>query len=171
MLRKLARAVFPPGYTFLTWQALATFIVLWEAAAWIWPSWPSLSQKVVPLLWHDLADPGFRAALAGSARRMAIGYSLVILIGIGGGIVLGRVPLLDQLLGSFAVAIHAIPGAAWVPLSILWFGMTERAVIFTVLLGAGGITGRRGLGQGRRKTRGRRNPSDQHGPGRDQRRI
>jgi NitT/TauT family transport system permease protein len=62
-----------------------------------------------------------------------------MLLGIGGGLVLGRLPLVDQILGSFAVAIHAIPGAAWVPLSIIWFGMSERAVIFTILLGAGGI--------------------------------
>ena len=38
-----------------------------------------------------------------------------------------------------AVAPHAIPGAAWVPLAILWFGLTEQAVIFTILLGAVGI--------------------------------
>ena len=70
---------------------------------------------------------------------MAIGYSCVVVIGIGFGLLLGRIPLLDQVLGSFAVAIHAIPGAAWVPLAIIWFGMTERAVIFTILLGAAGI--------------------------------
>lgn len=81
----------------------------------------------------------FRVALAGSLRRMAIGYVLVMGLGISGGILLGRVPLLDQIIGSLAVAIHAIPGAAWVPLAIIWFGMTERAVIFTILLGAAGI--------------------------------
>ena len=52
----------------------------------------------------------------------------------GGGFV-----LVAHILGSFTVAIHAIPGAAWVPLSILWFGMTERAVVFTILLGAVGV--------------------------------
>ncbi len=70
---------------------------------------------------------------------MAVGYVLVMVLGISGGVLLGRLPLVDQFLGSFAVAMHAIPGAAWVPLSILWFGMTEQAVIFTVLLGAVGI--------------------------------
>ena len=139
MLRKLLRAVFPPGYSFLTWEALVTFVVLWELAAWWSPSWPSLVRDVLPALRDNFADPAFRQALAGSARRMAVGYTLVLLIGVGGGILLGRVPLVDQLLGSVAVAVHAIPGAAWVPLAILWFGMTEQAVIFTVLLGAAGI--------------------------------
>ncbi|MBI3083799.1 MAG: ABC transporter permease subunit [Candidatus Omnitrophica bacterium] len=70
---------------------------------------------------------------------MLIGYLLVVLVGIGGGLLLGRIPLVDQVVGSLAVALHAIPGAAWVPLSIIWFGMTERAVIFTIVLGAAGI--------------------------------
>ena len=139
MLRRFVRAVFPPGYSFLTWQSVVTFMVVWEASAWLWPTWPSLFRQVLPALWGNLTDEGFREALAGSARRMVIGYILVMLVGIAGGIVLGRLPLLDQLLGSFAVAIHAIPGAAWVPLAVLWFGMTEKAVLFTVLLGAAGI--------------------------------
>jgi NitT/TauT family transport system permease protein len=94
---------------------------------------------VTAILGGNLSDPAFQAALAGSARRMVIGYALVMVVGIGFGILVGRVPFIDQVLGSFAVAVHAIPGAAWVPLAILWFGMTEQAVIFTILLGASGI--------------------------------
>jgi NitT/TauT family transport system permease protein len=37
------------------------------------------------------------------------------------------------------MALHAMPGAAWVPLAILIFGLSPWAVIFTVLLGATGI--------------------------------
>ena len=138
-MRRLLRALCPPGYSFLRWESLIVFTALWELAAWLSPGWPSLLHRVLPALGTDLADAGFRAALLGSARRMMIGYSLVMLLGVGGGMLLGRLPLVDQLLGSFAVAVHAIPGAAWVPLAILWFGMTEQAVIFTVLLGAAGI--------------------------------
>lgn len=119
-------------------QALLLLYVLWEATAFVFPGWPS-PRAVFGALAADFRQPAFRAALAGSARRMVIGYALVMLVGITGGLLLGRVPLIDQIIGSFAVAIHAIPGAAWVPLSIVWFGMTEWAVIFTILLGASGI--------------------------------
>jgi NitT/TauT family transport system permease protein len=138
-LKAVVRAVFPKGYSFLRPEALLLFIGLWEVAAWLSPGWPSLLQKVLPVLWSDFTDPEFCQALLGSTRRMAVGYTFVVLVGVGGGILLGRLPLVDQLLGSFAVAIHAIPGAAWVPLSIIWFGMTEQAVIFTIVLGAAGI--------------------------------
>jgi NitT/TauT family transport system permease protein len=118
--------------------ALSVLLALWQATSWVAADWPS-PGRVGSVLWRNLQDPGFQAALWGSGRRMIIGYLLVMAVGIGGGMVLGRVPLVDQVLGSVAVAIHAIPGAAWVPLAIIWFGMTERAVIFTILLGAAGI--------------------------------
>lgn len=129
-------------FTFLkagkTAGALVILYVLWEATSLAFPSWPS-PRAVFQTLVTQLLQASFRAALLGSLRRMVIGYLLVMLFGVGGGLLLGRIPLVDHVLGSFAVAIHAIPGAAWVPLSILWFGMTEQAVIFTVLLGAAGI--------------------------------
>ncbi len=78
-------------------------------------------------------------AILGSLRRMALGYAVVCFVGIGVGLLVGRFRLLDDLLGQVAVAIHAMPGAAWVPLAILLFGFTEAAVIFTIVLGASGI--------------------------------
>ena len=131
---------FPKGYSFLKpVQAVLFLAVTWELfSRLIAPGWPSASH-VGRVLWMDCLDPGFRAALQGSLSRMLVGYLLVMVVGITGGVLLGRFPLVDQLMGSVAVAIHAIPGAAWVPLSILWFGMTEKAVIFTILLGAAGI--------------------------------
>ena len=129
----------PKGATFLKpGLAVVLLLALWQATSWLASSWPSPGQ-VGSVLWVDLHQSAFQVALWGSLRRMTIGYLLVMILGIGGGMLLGRVPLIDQILGSFAVAIHAIPGAAWVPLSIIWFGMTERAVIFTILLGAAGI--------------------------------
>lgn len=126
-------------YTFLKpLQALVVLYLLWEVTSAAYPGWPS-PRAVLGTLAANLQEAAFRAALLGSLRRMAVGYLLVMLIGLGGGLLLGRVPILDQVMGSAAVAMHAIPGAAWVPLSILWFGMTERAVIFTVVLGAAGI--------------------------------
>ena len=113
-------------------------IGLWECTSKVFPSWPSATQ-VAGVLWVSFQDPGFQTALIGSARRMAIGYTLVVVIGISAGMLLGRFRFLDELMGSLAVATHAIPGAAWVPLAILWFGLTEQAVIFTIVLGAVGI--------------------------------
>jgi len=118
--------------------ALLFLLVVWQMTSWVFPAWPA-PQAIFRVLVDNFHHAAFRSALLASASRMAIGYALVVIIGISAGLLLGRFPLMDQLLGSMAVAVHAIPGAAWVPLSIIWFGMTERAVIFTILLGAAGI--------------------------------
>ncbi len=96
-------------------------------------------MRVASRIADDFQTPAFLEALMGSLRRMAIGYVLVTGLGITSGMLLGRFKVLDELLGSLAVALHAIPGAAWVPLAVLWFGVSERAVLFTIVLGATGI--------------------------------
>ena len=70
---------------------------------------------------------------------MAVGFTGVFVLGISTGLLLGRFHLLDEVFGTVAMALHAMPGAAWVPLAIILFGLTQWAVIFTVLLGATGI--------------------------------
>lgn len=87
----------------------------------------------------NMTDAAFLFAMANSLRRMLIGFTGVVIIGIGTGLLLGRFRFMDDLLGTVAVALHAMPGAAWVPLAIVLFGLNESAVIFTVLLGAAGI--------------------------------
>ncbi len=87
----------------------------------------------------NLTDPEILTALAGSLGRMAIGFAGVFVLGIGVGLALGRFRLLDEIFGTVATALHAMPGAAWVPLAVILFGLTQWAVIFTVLLGATGI--------------------------------
>ena len=124
--------------TLLRLSAVPIMLLAWGGVSVAFPGWPS-PVTVGRILWGDLVDPAFQAALGGSARRMLVGYALVMVIGISGGLLLGRFRFLDQLVGSLAVATHAIPGAAWVPLAIVWFGASERAVIFTILLGAVGI--------------------------------
>lgn len=118
--------------------AVGFLLVLWQLTSFVASEWPSPFQVFAVLL-NNFSQETFRSALGASLWRMLIGYLLVMIIGLSGGMLLGRLPLLDQLMGSFAVAINAIPGAAWVPFSILWFGMTEKAVIFTIVLGAAGI--------------------------------
>lgn len=87
----------------------------------------------------NLADAQILTALGWSFLRMIVGFAGVFLLGIGAGLLLGRFRLLDDIFGTVAMALHATPGAAWVPLAILLFGLTQWAVIFTVLLGATGI--------------------------------
>ena len=113
------------------------FLAAWELLSRVTPV-PS-SLRILWLAWRDLSDPSVASALAGSLKRMAIGFTVVGFLGIGLGMLIGRFRSLDNIFGTAASALNAMPGAAWVPLAIFLFGLNQKAVIFTIVLGATGI--------------------------------
>ena len=113
-------------------------LAVWEALSRVSPWIPSVFG-ILRLTVANLTDLQILTALGRSLLRMMIGFSGVFILGIGTGLLLGHYRVLDELFGTVAMALHAMPGAAWVPLAILLFGLNQWAVIFTVLLGATGI--------------------------------
>lgn len=113
------------------------FLAGWEGLARFSPV-PS-AVRILWIAWRDLLDPAISTALMGSLARMAIGFSAVVVLGIGLGMLVGRFRALEDLLGTLAGALNAMPGAAWVPLAVFLFGLNQKAVIFTIVLGATGI--------------------------------
>jgi NitT/TauT family transport system permease protein len=57
-------------------------------------------------------------------------------IGASVGLVVASIPLLRVAVGSLITGIQTMPSIAWFPLAILLFQLTERAILFVVVLGA-----------------------------------
>lgn len=79
---------------------------------------------------------GYLLAIFSSLIRVLIGYFLALIIGVITGILLARYYLLDITFGKSILALQSIPSVAWVPLALLWFGITDKAVIFIIILEA-----------------------------------
>ncbi|MEO8539022.1 MAG: ABC transporter permease [bacterium] len=79
------------------------------------------------IIWH---------AIRTTMERMAIGYSLSILIGLVIGISMGSFKWVDETVGSLVLGLQSLPSITWFPLAILWFGLSEHAIIFVVLMGS-----------------------------------
>ena len=75
-------------------------------------------------------------AIVSSLLRVLSGYFLALGIGIVTGLLLARYYLLDITFGKSILALQSIPSVAWVPLALLWFGITDKAVIFIIILEA-----------------------------------
>lgn len=71
-----------------------------------------------------------------SAERVISGFLLALCIGVPLGILMGRIKLLDQMVGPTVNLIRPIPVTAWVPLSLLIIGFGDNATIFLVFLAA-----------------------------------
>ena len=71
-------------------------------------------------------------------RLLAAGALAVFLssLAFGLGLALARSRFLEETLGGLIVSLQSLPSICWVPLAILWFGLTEKAILFVVLMGS-----------------------------------
>lgn len=114
-------------------------LALWEGVArlGIWPPWLLPGPfSVLDALLEGLRKGTFITGTLVSLRRLAIGYGLSLSVGLVLGLLIGRIKLLDETVGSLVLGLQALPSVCWLPLAILWFGLSERAIIFVVVLGA-----------------------------------
>lgn len=123
--------------------ALSVLILLslWQAAV----SFTSLGKMmpgpvpVIQLLFSSLVTPIGRYTLVQhtifSLYRVVVGFSAGAVVGIVLGIAMGRVPLIDAIVKPIFNLIRPIPGVAWIPMAILWFGIGETTKYFIIFMG------------------------------------
>ena len=71
-----------------------------------------------------------------SMERVYGGFFAAAALGIPLGLLIGRVKLVRQLLDPTISLLRPIPVTAWLPLSMIFFGLGPKAAIFLVFLGA-----------------------------------
>ena len=114
-------------------------LALWEglARSGIWPSYLFPSPfTVFEALVSGIRKGVFITGTLVSLRRLAVGYAISLVIGLVLGLAIGRNKVLNETVGSLVLGLQALPSVCWLPLAILWFGLSERAVIFVVVMGA-----------------------------------
>jgi NitT/TauT family transport system permease protein len=68
-------------------------------------------------------------------RRLGLGYFLGLLIGLPLGFLNARLRMARDTLGVLALGLQTLPSICWAPLALLWFGQTETAMLFIVIMG------------------------------------
>ena len=68
-------------------------------------------------------------------RRLLIGYAIGIAAGLPLGLLTARFRFCEDTLGVLALGLQTLPSVCWVPLALLWFGQTEGAMLFVVVMG------------------------------------
>ncbi len=75
-------------------------------------------------------------ALAHSVQRLVVGYAISMLIGLGLGLLTATARWADETIGGVVLGLQSLPSITWLPMAVLWFGLSERAIIFVVLMGS-----------------------------------
>jgi NitT/TauT family transport system permease protein len=120
-------------------------VLLWDRAVSITGTRLIPSPYQVAVMMYDFSFGGvYDDAFSGtilihvwkSVQRVYGGFFLAALIGIPLGMMIGRIRILRQLLDPTISLLRPIPVTAWLPLSMIFFGLGPNAAIFLVFLGA-----------------------------------
>jgi NitT/TauT family transport system permease protein len=114
-------------------------ILIWEVLVdlEIWSSFLVPSPlEVGEYLMHATEDGTLLEACYVTLRRLLQGYFCGLIVGIPLGLFMARFQFLQDTVGIIALGLQALPSVCWAPLAILWFGQTERAMFFIVVMGS-----------------------------------
>ena len=117
----------------------AAVLALWEGLAFakIWPPYlfPT-PQGVAESLYAGFKDHSLWIGIGVSLRRVVIGYAISVILGILLGMALASSQFLDDTVGRVMLSLQSLPSSCWVPIALLWFGLTETAIIFVTITGS-----------------------------------
>jgi NitT/TauT family transport system permease protein len=127
MKRALVVVVFF-GALLLIWQ-LATASGHWSPV--LLPS----PRAVASYLWDAARDGTLLEGMAVTLRRLLIGYAIGIALGLPLGLLTSTSDYFHDTIGALALGLQTLPSVCWVPLALLWFGQSEAAMLFVVVMG------------------------------------
>jgi len=128
MRGSLRRALFLVGLL-LAWEA-ASRLGLWRS--WVFPSPSAIGRS----LWAGVVDGTIPRGVLTSMRRLIVGYLVSLVGGVGLGLLLARSRPLRESIGTVVTGLQALPSICWLPLALLWFGLSEVAILFVVVAGS-----------------------------------
>ncbi len=91
--------------------------------------------SVADYLWTSTLDDSLPDAMLVTVRRLLVGYLIGVAIGLPVGLFTSASQLLEDTVGSLALGLQTLPSVCWVPLALIWFGQTETAMLFVVVMG------------------------------------
>ncbi len=126
------------------WLALGFFTLL--AIAWeilvrvgVWPDTLVAPPSEIALyLAGAIRDGTLPAAAVVTLKRLVLGYAAGFGIGVPMGLLIARFRIFEDTVGLLALGLQALPSICWAPLALLWFGQTESAMFFIVIMGSVG---------------------------------
>lgn len=125
-------------------KALALLILAAVITGWQYASTSGAVPRVLLPAPGDIAVYLWDATLSGdipeavlvTLRRLLLGYGMGLCIGLFLGFLLYTSALARTTIGPLALGLQTLPSVCWAPLSLLWFGQTESAMYFVVIMGS-----------------------------------
>ncbi|MCY7334436.1 MAG: nitrate ABC transporter permease [Pseudanabaena sp. CAN_BIN31] len=123
---------------FLTiWQILSSVGLLKLPGPWDIISEKSTRELLIyPFYDRGGTDKGLFWQTLASFERVAKGYSLAAVVGVGMGILVGTTPVVDKALDPLFQFLRTVPPLAWVPIALSALRQNEPAALFVIFITA-----------------------------------
>ena len=112
---------------FAVWQLLFSIRIIPD---YLLPSPIQVSKR----LWELTSDGYLWPSLKATFERMGIGYGIAASLGLAIGLFMGMSRIVDSCLKSLFLGLQTLPTAAWVPVSLLIFGLSDRGIYFVIIM-------------------------------------
>ena len=109
------------------WQALFSLQLIPD---YLFPSPLHVGKRLWELGNDGMLWPSIKMTLL----RMAIGFSIAAGIGLVIGMSMGMSRVINHCLKSLFLGLQTLPTAAWVPISLLIFGLSDRGIYFVIIM-------------------------------------
>jgi NitT/TauT family transport system permease protein len=114
---------------FAVWQGIAQ-AELWSP--YLFPSPLSVARALL----RNLQNGMILDAVWHSLGRLALGYAISMVLGLSLGVLTATSRWADETVGGIVLGLQSLPSITWLPMAVLWFGLSESAIIFVVLMGS-----------------------------------
>jgi ABC-type nitrate/sulfonate/bicarbonate transport system permease component len=133
--RKIIRGAIGIGFVLVLWHVMS---IAYDLQL-ILPTPLSVVRNVINTLTLNydqrwLYGPNIYEHLLSSFARAISGFTLAAAVAIPLGLIVGRIRAVREFVDPVVRSLYPIPGIAWIPLAILWFGLGNTAVIFVVFI-------------------------------------
>ncbi len=113
-------------------------VLLWQFAAMSGRWSPVLLPPplaVAEYLRDAITDGTLAQAALVTVKRLLIGYVIGVALGLPLGLLTSTSAIFRDTIGALALGLQTLPSVCWIPLALIWFGQTEQAMLFVVIMG------------------------------------
>lgn len=120
--------------------SICLFLLFWQFSSALFPRARLIPPPttVIPAFIRSFYEPIGSETMPGhifrSLYRVFLGFSLASVTGVTLGILSGRNRLANAIINPFIEILRPIPGIAWIPIAILWFGTGENGKVFILFI-------------------------------------
>ncbi|WP_131195724.1 ABC transporter permease [Lichenihabitans psoromatis] len=128
----------PLRSTALAAAGLLVFLCVWEAAprlGLVNPLFLPPPSTIPVVFWREIASGVWPVAVLSSLTHYVVGLLIGASAGIAFGLAAGMLPRVEHLTAWVVRLLRPIPGLAWVPFAIIWFGVEPSAAVFIIAIG------------------------------------